>query len=165
MSYDLMVFDPAAPPADRKGFMAWYHDRVNWDPDLNYNDPKNCSPQLLAWLHDMLARHPAMNGPYAPSNEDFDDTNDVYADYSIGKSSIYVTFAWSAAERAYRAMFELAKKHRLGFFDVSANDGEVWMPGPHNTYVRVHGGDNKEPPKTTIWSALGIKVLRKREED
>jgi len=45
------------------------------------------------------------------------------SDYSIGKSAICVAFAWSQAEAACQAMFSLAKKHKVGYFDVRAADG------------------------------------------
>jgi hypothetical protein len=53
---------------------------------------------------------------------------------------VYVGFAWSIADDAYRTTFALARKHGLGFFDVSADDGQVWMPDPQSdSFVCVHG--------------------------
>src|SRR5258706_15174944 len=135
MSYDLMVFDPKSAPADRSAFLTWYRDQTGWTECSDYNDPNNCSPQLRAWLLEMVQEYPPMNGPY--SDHDYD--NPKLADYSIGKSIIYVAFSWSQAEGAYQSMFDLAKRHRVGFFDVSATDGQVWMPAGEHDYLCVHG--------------------------
>jgi hypothetical protein len=48
---------------------------------------------------------------------------------------------WSTveAEQARDVMFRLAEKHRVGFFDVSAGDGGVWLSASSGDYLRVHG--------------------------
>jgi hypothetical protein len=135
MSYDLMVFDPKAAPQDRKGFLLWFHDQTVWGEGHSYNDPTVCAPDLRAWFLDIIKAYPAMNGPYASDNVD----DPKVTDYSIGKLVIYAAFSWSETEGAYRSTFDLAKKHRLGFFDVSADDGQVWVPGDDGGYVCIHG--------------------------
>lgn len=71
------------------------------------------------------------NDEYAPDlellagNEDLD--NHV-TDYSIGKEVIYAAFSWPAAEEACHLPRKLAKKHEVGFFDVSENDGDIILP-------------------------------------
>ena len=125
MSYDLMVFAPGAAPKDRNGFMAWYSTVVEWGEDHGYDDPVVCVAPLAAWFHDIRADFPPMNGPLAPV-DDFD--NPKLTDYSVGRQAIYAAFAWSQMRPARRAMFDLAKRHRLGFFDTSADDGQVWLP-------------------------------------
>lgn len=49
-------------------------------------------------------------------------------DYSLGSSVIYAAFAYSVADEAYTAMRELAIKHKVGFFDVSSNEGDIIFP-------------------------------------
>ena len=49
-------------------------------------------------------------------------------DYSIGKEVIYAAFSWSTVEEAYELTRKLAKKHDVGFFDVSENDGDIILP-------------------------------------
>ena len=49
-------------------------------------------------------------------------------DYSLGRSVIYCGFAWSEAEAAHKVVKELAVKHGVGYFDVSAGDGEILFP-------------------------------------
>ena len=125
MSYDLMVFEPGAAPSDRADFMTWYNDQTQWSEPHGYNDPSVTGARLRAWYDDMTAEYPNMNGPDI-SDDDFD--NPKLTDYSIGQSVIYAAFAWSQAEGAYRAMRALATKHGAGFFDVSADEGEIWEP-------------------------------------
>jgi hypothetical protein len=136
MSYDLMVFDPEAPPQDRAGFVEWYLQQIEWGEGHSYDDPKVSTSALSAWFFDMTQEYPAMNGPYA--SDDVDDPK--VTDYCIGRAVIYTAFAWSEAESAYHAVFEAARKHRVGFYDVSADDGQVWMPTSSGEYVCVHGG-------------------------
>jgi hypothetical protein len=144
MGYDLMVFEPSAPPSDRAGFLVWYHEQTKWAEHRDYNDPTGTADALGAWFLDMIERFPALNGPLA--GEDFDSSK--IADYSIGSVAIYAGFAWRELQDAYRATFELAIKHRLGFFDVSAEDGQVWMPQGAAGFRIVHGtGSSLGPGK------------------
>lgn len=136
MSYDLMVFDPDASPTARDGFMDWYDQQTQWAEDHSYDNPEVCTPELRAWFLELVEEYPVMNGPHA--SDDFD--NPKLSDYSIGKSVIYIAFSWSVADNAYQSVFNLAKKHRVGFFDVSATNSQVWMPDSEHEYVCVHGG-------------------------
>jgi hypothetical protein len=63
MSYDLMVFDPAAAPSGHAEFMKWYEEK--WEEPQGY-DPSVCTPGLRALLSDIVVRFPALNGPLAP---------------------------------------------------------------------------------------------------
>lgn len=72
-----------------------------------------------------------MNGEYAPDPELLDEDENLEShtvDYCIGRDVIYAAFAWSAAEEAYELMRELAEKHGVGFFNVSADNGEIILP-------------------------------------
>lgn len=40
----------------------------------------------------------------------------------------YVAFSWSMQDKAFNLMKQLAKKHDVGFFDVSADNGDIIMP-------------------------------------
>ena len=124
MSYDLMVFDPAAAPTDRTAFLAWYADQTKWAEGHSYDDPAVSAPALAAWYADLIQTYPPMNGPLASADPD----NPKVSDYSIGKAVIYVAFGWSQAEAAGVAMYRTAVKHHVGFFDVSADDGLIWYP-------------------------------------
>ena len=124
MSYDLMVFRKEAAPNTRTEFMKWFDDQTEWREEHSYDDPANTSTELRNWFMEMVRTFPAMNGPFASD----DDENLYVSDYSIGKDVIYVAFAWSLAEQAYRTMLELAAKHGVGFFDVSSDNGDILLP-------------------------------------
>ena len=95
MSYDLMVFEILDAPTNRKEFMVWFEE--------------------------MITHFPSMNGALAP--DDVDDPR--VTDYCIGKSVIYSAFAWSQSDEALLKVREFSIKHSVGFFDVSANEGEI----------------------------------------
>jgi hypothetical protein len=135
MSYDLMVFDPKAPPSNRSGFMKWYAQQTQWGEGHHYDNPEVSTPELRAWFLDMIVHYPPLNGPYA--SEDVDSPK--VTDYCVGRSVIYAAFSWSEAEEAFRTMARLAEQHRVGFFNVSADYGGVWMPGSDGQYLCVHG--------------------------
>lgn len=124
MSYDLMVFAPESAPRSRPDFMAWFEKQAEWSEDHSYEDPVVSSPELKAWFLDMIKDFPAMNGPHS---SDDDDSSNV-TDYCIGKSVIYSAFAWSEADAALDRVASLAKKHAVGFFDVSAESGDIRFP-------------------------------------
>jgi len=48
MSYDLMVFDPAAAPAGREAFMEWYDQQTEWADGHSPDDPARCTSGLRA---------------------------------------------------------------------------------------------------------------------
>jgi len=125
MSYDLMVFDAKSAPKGRKEFMEWYNNQTEWAEDHNYQDHAVTTDTLKAWYQEMIEHFPPMNGPLA-SDDDIDNPN--VTDHCIGKHVIYSGFAWSVAEKAYTMMRDLAIKHSVGFFDVSADNGEILFP-------------------------------------
>lgn len=135
-----MVFDPKAPPPERKGFMNWYRQQTGWKEPHRYDNPEVSTPELRAWFLEMISTYPAMNGPYASGDVD----NSKVTDYSVGKSVIYAGLAWSEADGAFKFMFRLAEKHGVGFFDVSANEGGVWVPGDGGTYTCIHGAGSRK---------------------
>jgi len=124
MSYDLMVFNPAVVSPERDNFMEWYAEQTKWSEAHNYQDHSITTDGLRAWYEEMIEHFPPMNGPLA--SDDFD--NPKVTDYSIGNHIIYSAFAWSVAEQALPMMRSLAIKHSVGFFDVSANNGEILFP-------------------------------------
>jgi hypothetical protein len=126
MSYDLVVFEPAAAPHERVVFMDWYAQQTEWKEGHTYDDPTVSSPSLRAWFMEMIQQFPPMNGPL--SRRDLPEKDlATETDYSIGTNVIYAAFARSFVGKAYTVMFELAQKHGIGFYDVS-DDGDVWFP-------------------------------------
>lgn len=137
MSYDLMAFDPKAAPFDRVAFLEWYQQQTNWTPGRKYEDPSSSSPALREWFLEMIKQYPPMNGPFSPKDSDVDDSK--LTDYSVSDSVIYAAFAWSEAQTVRTIMLDLAKKHGVGFFDVSAENGAVCIPKDDGQYVCIHG--------------------------
>ena len=126
MSYDLMVFEPDAAPRDRPSFMKWYGELTEWGEGHDYDDPRFTTPRLRAWYKDMIETFPAMNGPDGVSDDEIDSPK--VTDYCLAQQAAYVAFRWSEVEAAYSETTRLALKHGLGFFDVSADEGEIRFP-------------------------------------
>ena len=125
MSYDLMVFEPEAAPKDHDAFMEWYFNLTKWN-DGPYDNPERTSARLRAWVQEMWRMFPDMNTPEAEIH--LQDDDGVLSDYTIGRQFVYAGFAWSKAVAAAGEAERLAKLHEVGFFDVSSNGEEVWLP-------------------------------------
>jgi hypothetical protein len=130
MSYDLMVFDPNVAPRERDAFLEWYQQSPFESETQIFNDPSVCSGNLHDWYMAIVKQFPDYNG------DDFDDerieqVGDLAAGYSIGPSAIYADFRWTVAGEAYDAVRRLAVEHKVGFYDVSGDegDGEIYFPG------------------------------------
>jgi hypothetical protein len=123
MSYDLMVFAPEAAPAKRPAFLDWYDEQTEWEDDIAYADPTVSAPSLKAFYADMVAEFPPISSETAHMEPESG------TDYMIGKSLIYMAFhGWDKIDKAHETVFRLAAKHALGFFDVSSDLAEVWLP-------------------------------------
>lgn len=123
-----MVFDPAAAPAKKRGpFLDWYDEQSEWEEGHGYDDPAVCTPALRAFYQDISATFP-------PLTED--DGNGT--DYTIGSALIYMTFGWDNVDAAWEAVFSLAGKHALGFFDVSSDLAETWLPDGKGGLYTAH---------------------------
>jgi hypothetical protein len=127
-----MVFDASAAPRAKKAFMGWYEKQTEWQESHGYNDPAIPAPALRSWFREMIETFPPMNGPLASDDPD----NPKVADYSLGRSVIYCAFAWSEAKAARKLAKELAAKHAVGFFDLSA-EGDIWLPAPSGRLQKV----------------------------
>jgi hypothetical protein len=162
MSYDLMVFRPDIAPRTRTEFMDWYADQTQWKEEHSYDDPAVTSHNLEKWFLEMINSYPAMNGPYA---KDEDADNEFVTDYSVGKNVIYTAFSWSLAEQAYEKMKSLAQKHEVGFFDASADDGDILFPDGNgqnksidrpNNLSSIQQIKNSATPGQENWSVKDI---------
>ncbi|MFB7155660.1 hypothetical protein [Lysinibacillus sp. NPDC056232] len=127
MSYDLMVFDKEQAPNNKETFLQWYDEQTKWTEPHNYATITVTTPALQKWYQDMVEQFPNMNlADEELLDEDEDDELESrLTEYSIGYVMIYTAFAWSVADEAYHTMKELAKKHGVGFFDVSG-EGEIF---------------------------------------
>jgi hypothetical protein len=123
MSYDLMVFAPEAAPAKRAAFLDWYDAQTEWDEEHGYDDLASTTPGLQAFYRDMVESFPPL-----ALDEENDETEDAGTDYTIASSLIYMSFPWNKVDEAYEAVYRLAAKYELGFFDVSSDIAETWLP-------------------------------------
>ncbi len=90
-----------------------------------YNDPAVSTPALRAFYQELAEDFPAQLEDEGPGT-----------DYTIGKAVIYMTFEWDRVDEAYEAVFQLAATHGLGFFDVSSDLAETWLPdGKGGLYI------------------------------
>ena len=133
-----MVFRPESAPRTREEFMVWFQEQAEWSEEHDYTDPIVTSEELRNWFMEMIKTFPAMNGPF--SVEDISDEN--VSDYCIGKDVIYVAFAWSVAEKAYEIMNNNAEKYRVGFYDTSADDGNILFPDNNGKNQSIDKFDN-----------------------
>lgn len=136
MSYDLLVFDTKAAPQERDEFLEWYDTQTEWEDEDGYDDPKRSAPALRAWFMEMIQKYPPMNGPFAPQDLPGDDS--AVTDYSLGQLVIYMAFSWSKAEQALEDTMALAAKHGLGFFNVSSDTSDVWVPNSQGGLELAH---------------------------
>ncbi len=122
-----MVFDTTVAPHDRTQFLKWCDELEDSEdyhrPDSNFDV---IAPPMKDWFLEIIKTFPAMNGRFAVDDPD----NPKSTDYTIGRSTIFASFAWSHAEHAYKLVKELAARHGVGFFDVSGRDGDIWWPAP-----------------------------------
>lgn len=116
-----MVFAPDAAPKKRPAFLDWYDEQTEWDEDHGYDDPAVATPALQAFYADLAAVFPPLA---ATAPEDATGT-----DYTVGRALIYLSFSdWDQIDQAHESVYSLAAKHGLGFFDVSSDLAEVWLP-------------------------------------
>lgn len=113
-----MVFAPDKAPAKKRGpFLDWYEQQTEWAEAHDYDDAAVCTPALRAFYEDIAREFPPQTEEDGPGT-----------DYTIGSAVIYMTFEWDRIDDAYDTVFRLAGKHQLGFFDVSSDLAEVWLP-------------------------------------
>jgi hypothetical protein len=154
MSYDLMVFEPDAVPANHSEFLEWYSEQTKWGQDHGYDDPSLSSEHLRAWFEDMVQIFPPMNAQTATERAVKDEASST--DYAIGADFIYASFAWSKAEAAYMTVARLAEKHGLGLFNASSTGEEVWIPQSG----RMSLAHDKSPP-TLVGRIMDLLNLTK----
>ena len=131
MSYDLMVFETAKAPKTKKEFLEWYKVQTEWGEGHDYQTIAVASPSLQNWFMEMKETFPAMNGEFAPDEEEIDEDENLEShlvDYCIGRDVIYAAFSWSAMDEAYEQTRRLAQKHGAGFFDASGRNADVILP-------------------------------------
>lgn len=131
MSYYIMVIDHQTQFKNGNDFLAWYNDVTEWKDDINYNDYHHTTKNLQQWFLEIKDIVKPLNGEFAPSDEELDNGEYLEADYSIGTDFIYVGLALSDADKTSQIAFELARKHKLTYFDVSGTNELYYPDGQH----------------------------------
>jgi hypothetical protein len=137
MSYDLMAFDPAGPPADRAGFLAWYSAIARMGDGKLTRDPSITQPNLRAWHQDMIKHFPSSIG-LDGSQQLGDMDGDNRAEYRFTDQAVFASFQWEASRHAHRQATKLARLHNVGLFEVSGDTAAVWGPTPKGFYTLIH---------------------------
>ena len=127
MSYDLMVFAPEQAPKKRAPFLDWYEQQSEWEEAHDYDDAAVCTPALRAFYEELALSFPPLDAEDGPGT-----------DYTIGTSVIYMSFEWDKVDAAHEAVFQLAGKHGVGFFDVSSDLAETWLPDSKGSLFIAH---------------------------
>jgi hypothetical protein len=133
MSYDLVIFEPAAPPADRNGFLVWYTEVARLGDGSLACDPAATAPVLRAWYRDMIKAFPALA---APAYREVDD--ELSAEYRFGPSAIFASFQWEVSRKVQLQALRLARSYGVGLFDASGATCAVWGPTDRGYYGVVH---------------------------
>jgi GMP synthase-like glutamine amidotransferase len=136
MSYDLVVFDPAAAPRDRSGFLDWIKYALSAADAPLRSDPAAASPALCAWHRDMCESFPAGDGPRA--YDPFSTQATKNATYRFAAHAILAGFHWEVSGAALYRVKKLAQTHGLGLFDASGADGAVWMESGRGRFEVAH---------------------------
>ena len=130
MSYNLLVFAPAAAPHTPDEFTAWYHAQTEWPEHHDYEDPATATLSLKAWCLDMMQHFPPKSGPY--KDEEAPDDKSLLADYSIGRNMVYVALQPAQAQAALQRAHQLAAVHCVGLLEASEPQHTVWLPDGNN---------------------------------
>ncbi len=158
MSLDLCVYNKEKAPTDPVEFLKWFYERTTWDGDRDYYDIKGTDQKLVDFFLEMVKICPAMNGPYAPTEEEFEANPDLedsplLTEYNLEEDLIYMGFSYSAPEEVFEKLEELAYKHGLGFYDMyfMHPDAETKIRVPQISKDQMDKGATKEaekePPK------------------
>ena len=150
MSYDLLVFNPDVAPRDRDAFMLWYRELVKWGEQRDYSQISGASGNLPDFYERISCHYKPMNGPNAyvfkaapapsptrslwakiigstqvaqPHQAHWNE--ELLTDYSIAEHAIYMSFSWSINAEAYSSVVSDAIATGVGFFDVSAQNGDI----------------------------------------
>lgn len=155
MSADLMVFYKSRAPVEPRKFLKWFYEKTAWTSDRDYYDIKGTSPELVNFFMEIIREYPAMNGLFAPSDEEMEKIEDDpelesrLTEYNIDDDLIYMGFAWSVSDKACELVEELAYKHGLGFidmFDVHLDRNPV-IKIPQISREKLNHEESKQVPK------------------
>ena len=128
MSYDILIFEPAAVSDEE--FPQWWEQVSRWEEPRDYYTTEGSTPAIRSFYRDLIRTFPPFNGPDALSDDEVDARlaqGLPVADYTIGEDLVYVGISWSAANALVTTVSELAWTHRLAVAYVS-DDGAIVRP-------------------------------------
>lgn len=154
MSLDLCVYNKEKAPTDPVEFLKWFFERTTWDGDRDYYDIKGTDPKLVDFFLEMVKIAPAMNGPYAPTEEEFEanpelEDSPLITEYNLDDDLIYMGFSYSCPAEVFEQMEALVYKHGLGYFDMVLMhlDAETAIKVPQLSREQIESGMTEEPSK------------------
>jgi hypothetical protein len=142
LSYDLVVFDPAAAPRDRASFLDWAKYALSAADGQSRSDLAATSSTLSAWHNGMCRMFPAGDGPRA--HDPFSTQATRNATYRFASHAILAGFHWEVSGAALHHAKKLALTHGVGLFDVSGADGAVWIMSDRGRYEIAHRNEDAE---------------------
>jgi hypothetical protein len=139
MSYDLMVFDPAAVPLERAGFIAWVRRIVRMGEGAIIEQAQ--LPALTEWRNEITLRYRRNATRFGREAAPL-----LPAEFKVAATAIYASFDWRLSGALYRDGLRLAQQQQIGFFDVSGDDAAVWIPGPYGRLIVTHRAERNSLP-------------------
>ena len=129
MSYDILIFEPAA--VSDEDFPQWWEQISRWEEPRDYDTTEGSTPAIRSFYRDLIRAFPPLNGPDALTDDEVDAhlaQGLPVTDYTIGADFIDVGCSWSAADALVMAVGELAWTHRLAVAYVSDDSSIVRPP-------------------------------------
>ena len=123
MSLDLLVYVKEKAPEDPVDFLEWFWKKAEWSGKRDYYDIEGADERLAAFFLEMIKTFPAMNGKYAPTEEDYAadpelEDSPMVTEYNIDEDLIYMAFSYSVGDTADELIRKLALQNGLGYFDM-----------------------------------------------
>ena len=128
MSYDILIFEPAA--VSDKDFPQWWKRVSRWEEPHDYDTTEGSTPAIRSIYRDLIRAFPPFNGPDALSETDLEEREIEglpVADYTIGADYIYISVGWSDANALVKIVGQMAWTQRLAVAYVS-EDSSIFRP-------------------------------------
>lgn len=135
MGYNIMLIDRKERFKNCLEFDKWYNKTTEWKENVDYNDYCHATKNLQSFYLEIIGVIKPMNGKYAPSIEEQNNTDIIIADYCISKEAIYMDIAYSDITNVFDNIVSLAKKHNLALFDISSNCILIYNDG---SYMQIN---------------------------
>ena len=128
MSYDILIFEPAAVSDEE--FPQWWEQVSRWEEPRDYDTTEGSTPAIRSFYRDLIRVFPPFNGPYALTEEELDAREAEglpVADYTIGTDFIFISVGWSDANALVKIVGQMAWTLRLAVAYIS-EDGSIFRP-------------------------------------